>query len=146
LGPVARGGAVSLEGPNGSDAELEGDRELLRRVCINLVSNALKFTPEGGRVLIEIEDRDGSLLASVFDTGPGIAPEDREKIFDKFYRAPGAGGAPQRVPGSGLGLAIAKRAVDLHHGRLWVEKTGGWGSVFHVLLPKSQTHNPKGAA
>lgn len=119
-------------------ALLDADRELMRRVVINLVSNALKYTSAGGHVDVRLERAaDGSTHLAVADTGPGIAEEDREKIFTKFYRAPGPGGRAQRIPGSGLGLAIAKQAVDLHGGRIWVESVIGKRSVFHVSLPRS---------
>jgi signal transduction histidine kinase len=109
---------------------------MMRRVFINLISNAVKYTPPGGTVTVAIEEEAEGVKASVADTGSGIAPEDREKIFTKFYRAPGPGGAHRRIPGSGLGLAIAKQAVDLQQGSIWVESESGKGSVFHVRLPK----------
>lgn len=125
-----------LKTREGGPVLVSADRELIRRVVINLVSNGLKYTPANGHVEVRLDRApEGSVLLSVADTGPGIAVDDREKIFTKFYRAPGPGGKPQRIPGSGLGLAIAKQAVDLHGGRIWVESVLGKQSIFHVSLP-----------
>lgn len=115
---------------------LYGEAELIRRIVINLVSNACKYTPSGGAVRIQLEDSSGNVKISIADTGPGIAPEDRQAIFTKFYRVPGPDGRHGRIPGSGLGLAITKQAVDLHNGRIWVESENGKGSIFYVVLPK----------
>jgi signal transduction histidine kinase len=115
-----------------------GDPELIRRIIINLISNACKYTPSGGVVRTRLKELDGNVIISVSDTGPGIAPEDREAIFKKFYRVPGPDGKHQRVPGSGLGLAITRQAVELHNGRIWVESELGRGSVFFVVLPKAK--------
>lgn len=135
--PTAQSNGVHLRGPSrAASVHLLADRELIRRVVVNLVSNALLYTGSGGTVAVQISQSDDAASISVTDNGPGIAPGDRERIFEKFYRAPGPDGKPRRIPGSGLGLAIAKQAVDLHHGRIWVESEMGKGSVFHVLLPK----------
>ena len=109
---------------------------LFRSVFVNLLLNAVKFSPPGGTVRVEVEEDLGSVTVSVADEGPGVRAEDRERIFTKFYRAAGPDGKPQRVPGSGLGLAIAKQAVERHGGRLWVEDGPGKGSVFRARLPK----------
>lgn len=138
FGPTARARSLELKFRNQGPALIEADRELMRRVVINLVSNALKYTPSGGLIEVRLEDTpEGTVHLAVADTGPGIAAADREKIFTKFYRASGPGGRAQRIPGSGLGLAIAKHAVDLHAGKIWVDSVIGRQSVFHVSLPKS---------
>lgn len=116
-------------------ALLDADRELMRRVVINLVSNALKYTPPGGVVTLRLQEDGGSVLLAVQDTGPGIAPEYRDQLFSKFYRVP-ANGQASRIPGSGLGLAIAKQAADLLGGRIWLESEVGKGSTFYVSIPK----------
>ncbi len=116
---------------------IEGDVELVRRIVINLVSNACKYTPPGGTVTLKLSDEGGALI-SVADTGPGIAAKDRELIFTRFYRAPGPDGKPQRIPGSGLGLAIARQAAELHQAKIWVDSEPGKGSSFSVLFPQRQ--------
>ncbi|MBI5244330.1 MAG: HAMP domain-containing histidine kinase [Elusimicrobia bacterium] len=142
--PMAQTGAIALSGPFGPpELRVSADREMLRRVFINLVSNALKYTPPGGSVKVALEEDAGGVRVSVADTGSGIAPEDQEKIFTKFYRAPGPDGRRQMIPGSGLGLAIAKQAVDLHKGRIWVQSEPGRGSVFYVSLSKAAAMGPQ---
>lgn len=135
--PAAQANGVRLSGPRGPRAfVVEGDRELLRRIVINLVANAVHYTPNGGEVKAALADGGETVVFSVSDTGPGVAEADRRRIFEKFYRAEGPDGRPQRIPGSGLGLAIAKQAVDLHGGSIWVESEPGKGSTFQVELPK----------
>lgn len=135
--PAAQAGGLRLSGPRGPRSFIvEGDRELLRRIVINLVANAVHYTPHGGEVKAALADGGETVTFAVSDTGPGVAEADRLRIFDKFYRAEGPDGRPQRIPGSGLGLAIAKQAVDLHEGRIWVDSVPGQGSTFQVELPK----------
>lgn len=135
--PTAQSSGVLLKGPlSTAPGFLWADKELMRRVAVNLVSNALKYTQPNGRVEVDFEDHLDHVHISVSDTGPGIAPEDRERIFTKFFRAAGPGGRQQRIPGTGLGLAISKQAVELHGGKIWVESEIGQGSVFHVTIPK----------
>jgi signal transduction histidine kinase len=135
---LANSNSVALQASGPSAAVvLDADRELLRRVVINLVSNALKYTPQGGNVKIDLSEDSENVLLTVSDDGPGIPASDLELIFTKFYRSSGEDGLPQRIPGSGLGLAIAKQAVESHRGRIWVESQLSRGSTFHVSLPKS---------
>lgn len=100
-------------------------------VFSNLLSNAIKYGPEGGQVEIDISAEGESWRISVKDRGEGIADEAKERVFGRFERLHKAG-----VKGSGLGLAIAKRIVELHRGRIWVEDNPGGGAVFLVSLPK----------
>ena len=104
-----------------------GDERRIRQVIFNLLSNAVKFTPPGGTVDVTAAQLDGEVRVSVRDTGPGIAPEDRDRIFEEFQQA--AAGKEQRE-GTGLGLALSKRLVELHDGRIWVESELGHGSTF----------------
>jgi len=135
--PAAQANGVLLSGLKaGKPFIVSADREILRRIVINLIANAVHYTPSGGTVRVILEEGPESVTFSVADTGPGIADADRRRIFDKFYRAAGTDGRPQRIPGSGLGLAIAKQAVDLHDGSIWVESELGKGSTFQVELPK----------
>jgi signal transduction histidine kinase len=111
---------------------IQGDREVLERVLINLVDNALKFTPSGGRVWVEAEMEEEGVRLAVVDTGPGVPPEDRERIFERFTQ--GQARAEERR-GSGLGLAFCRMAVEAHDGRIWVsEGPEGVGSRFVVRL------------
>ena len=114
-------------------AELvEGDERRIRQVIFNLLSNAVKFTPPGGRVALKSARLDGTVRVSVTDTGPGIAAEDQERIFEEFQQT--EAGAGQRE-GTGLGLALSKRLVELHGGRIWVDSEPGEGSAFVFTLP-----------
>jgi two-component system, NtrC family, sensor kinase len=109
-----------------------GDERRIRQVMFNLLSNAVKFTPAGGTIDVTAARLDGEVRVSVRDTGPGIAPEDRERIFEEFQQA--AAGKAERE-GTGLGLALSKRLVELHHGRIWVDSELGKGSTFTFTLP-----------
>lgn len=111
-----------------------GDERKIKQVLLNLLSNAVKFTPEGGRIGIKARQADGSVEISVSDTGIGIAPEDQPKIFEEF-RQVGFDYA-HKVEGTGLGLTLAKKFVELHGGRIWVESEVGKGSTFSFTLPE----------
>ncbi len=114
--------------------KLRGDAEKLRVVLDNLVSNAVKYSPDGGTVSVDLQRRDGSVVLDVRDTGPGIPREDHDRIFDWFFR--GEHGHHGRVQGSGLGLAIAKEFVLAHSGRIEVvSEAGAAGGHFRVRLP-----------
>ncbi len=104
----------------------------IRQMLDNLVGNAIKYTPNGGHVLVNISMQEKQIVLKVQDTGPGIGQDEQNRVFEKFYRATNA---PDGVTGSGLGLAIVKSIVDSHQGRVWVESTLGKGSTFVVLLP-----------
>ncbi len=125
------GVGLSLELAPGVDL-VEGDERRFRQVIFNLLSNAVKFTPQGGSVAVASARVDGEVLVSVTDTGPGIALEDQERIFEEFQQT--EVGVEQRE-GTGLGLALSKRLVELHGGRIWVESEPGHGSRFVFTLP-----------
>jgi signal transduction histidine kinase len=110
-----------------------GDERKIKQILLNLLSNAVKFTPEGGRIGIKARQADGSVEISVTDSGIGIAPEDQPKIFEEF-RQVGADYA-HKVEGTGLGLTLAKKFVELHGGKIWVESEVGKGSKFTFTLP-----------
>jgi signal transduction histidine kinase len=115
------------------DADVvEGDARRIQQVIFNLLSNAVKFTPAGGAVDVTTARVNGEVRISVADTGPGVAPEDHERLFDEFQQA--EAGIEQRE-GTGLGLALSKRLVELHGGRIWVESELGHGSTFVFTLP-----------
>jgi signal transduction histidine kinase len=128
---IKGGVRVSLSSEPGVDTVL-GDERRVMQVIFNLFSNAVKFTPAGGTVDIAAAQRDGEVRVSVSDAGPGIAPEDQERIFEEFQQA--AAGKEQHE-GTGLGLALSKRLVELHGGRIWVESELGKGSTFVFTLP-----------
>jgi signal transduction histidine kinase/HAMP domain-containing protein len=110
----------------------QGDERRITQVLLNLVGNAIKFT-EKGEVAVRISTSDGMFLAAVADTGPGIRQEDHEKIFEEFHQSDTS--VNKSKIGTGLGLAIAKRIVELHGGRIWVDSVLGKGSTFHLSLP-----------
>lgn len=112
---------------------VRGDRDRLTVVLVNLIGNAIKYTPEGGRVEVGCVPENERLRINVIDTGFGIAPEHQEKIFDKFYRV--SDERVQGIPGTGLGLAIVKETVRLHGGGIFVNSTPGKGSTFSLVLP-----------
>jgi PAS domain S-box-containing protein len=114
---------------------IRGNPIRLRQMVDNLVGNAIKYTPEGGDISIEMELQSEQVILRISDTGPGIPPADQPHIFEKFYRA---SNVPKGVGGSGLGLAIVKSIVDSHQGRIWVESLQGQGSTFTVVLPLIQ--------
>ena len=109
-----------------------GDERRIAQVLLNLVGNAIKFT-DSGEVRIEAAATNGALEVSVSDTGPGISPADQEHIFEEFRQAEDS--VAPRKGGTGLGLAIAKKIVELHGGKIWVESEVGKGSKFTFTLP-----------
>jgi signal transduction histidine kinase len=110
---------------------VRGNSEQLYRVVTNLIINAIKYTPAGGKVTVLLRQRNLSAIIQVKDTGRGIDPKDRDKIFDRFYRA----NRSRHDGGSGLGLSIVKSIVTLHGGRLAVRSKVGNGSTFTLELP-----------
>jgi signal transduction histidine kinase len=115
---------------------VEGDERRIKQVIFNLLSNGVKFTPAGGAVDVRAVHVNGEVRVSVTDTGPGIASEDHERIFEKFQQTDA--GIEQRE-GTGLGLALSKRLIEFHGGRLWVESALGKGSTFVFTLPARST-------
>jgi signal transduction histidine kinase len=112
---------------------IEGDPRQLDRALTNLLSNAAKFTPEGGRVGLSVRRHEGSLVIDVSDTGVGISPEDQAKIFDRFFRS--ASATYMAVPGAGLGLSITKMIVEAHRGRISVRSKPAEGTTMTITLP-----------
>jgi signal transduction histidine kinase len=107
-------------------------------VIFNLLSNAVKFTPAGGAVGVSAEQVNGEVRVSVTDTGPGIAIEDHERIFEEFQQTDAG---VEQGDGTGLGLALSKRLIELHGGRVWVDSELGKGSTFVFTLPaRSRSH------
>jgi signal transduction histidine kinase len=127
-----RGLALSLNVAPGLP-RLPADRARLKQVVLNLIDNALKYTPPGGTVTISARAADGRLICDVQDTGEGIPPDDLPYIFDKLYRARRAKGRP--VEGSGLGLTIAQQIIRAHGGDIAVQSELGRGTTFTFTLP-----------
>jgi signal transduction histidine kinase len=111
---------------------IRGDERKVKQVLLNLLSNALKFTPEGGRIDVRAVMTEGMAEISIADTGVGIAPEDQEAIFEEFRQV---GTADKKVEGTGLGLALSRKFIELHGGRIWVKSQSGEGSTFTFTLP-----------
>jgi signal transduction histidine kinase len=111
---------------------IRGDERKVKQVLLNLLSNALKFTPEGGRIDVRAAFRDSTAEISVTDTGVGLAPEDLDTVFEEFRQV---GTAAKKVEGTGLGLAISRKFIELHGGKIWVKSQVGTGSTFAFTLP-----------
>ena len=116
------------------EIRIAADERRVRQIVVNLVSNAVKFTPAGGRVDVSASVENGHVEIGVSDTGPGIAPADREMIFEEFEQTDEG----RQAEGTGLGLPLSRRLVELHGGRLWVESEVGHGSTFRFTLPVRQ--------
>ncbi|MEE9508143.1 MAG: ATP-binding protein, partial [Anaerolineales bacterium] len=126
----AKGHTLSIEDEK-KIPKLEIDVDMIRRVLINLIENAVKFTPSGGKISIAIEDLGDRVQVRVKDTGAGIDPVDQPRIFDKFARVERKG----RTKGLGLGLAFCRLAIEAHGGEIWVESEPDHGSTFFFTLP-----------
>ncbi len=121
---------------NGKLPDIEGDAQRIKQVFNNLLTNAVKYTPNKGRIEVGIKDEKKHILVSISDTGIGIPEEEHEKIFEKFYTV-GGKSLMRESERMGLGLTIAKGIVEAHGGRIWVESEGeGKGSIFYFTLPK----------
>jgi signal transduction histidine kinase len=131
--PAAATALVGLDLQTEPLPAVRGDRHRLRQVLDNVLSNAVKFTPAGGWVTVRADARDGEVRVEVADTGLGIPPEDRERVFERFFRSPEA--TRRAIPGSGLGLAIARMILEAHGGRIAAEGREGLGSVVRIHLP-----------
>ncbi|HAD05975.1 MAG TPA: two-component sensor histidine kinase [Anaerolineaceae bacterium] len=134
---VLASGKINLRLEEIDQVIVNGDRDRLKQVILNLVSNAINYTPPGGEVRVWLSKQDGRACLKVEDTGPGIQPDDLPYIFDRFYR-----GDPSRKrtenSGFGLGLSIAKWIVDRHGGQIEVESQVGKGTRFTVWLPLAE--------
>lgn len=114
-------------------ARVKGDPDRLKQLLLNLITNALKYTPAGGKVMVSIAPKDGFAFITIRDTGIGIPTEDLPHIFDRFYRVDKA--RARQMGGSGLGLSIVSWIVEAHKGKIWAESELGKGSTFTVQLP-----------
>jgi signal transduction histidine kinase len=130
---LAQGVTVSIG--HEDQALVRGDVDLLKQLLLNLVDNALTYTPPGGHVDLSLYVADGYAHLAVQDTGPGIPPAEVARIFERFYRLDRA--RSRRSGGAGLGLAIARWIAEVHGGRIDVDSIVGRGSTFTVVLPLS---------
>jgi len=122
--------------PELETAEIIADSGAVKQILFQLLSNAVKFTPDGGTILLDAEQQGEHIMIRITDSGIGIAPDQQAHIFDNFYQV--QGGLVSKTPGTGLGLPIARRLVELHGGTLWVESEGeGKGCRFSFSLPRA---------
>ena len=133
LTPQALSRGLTLELGCLAERLIVGDHGLLRHAVANLVDNAVKYTPPGGKVIVSVDEREDAMIVSVKDTGIGIATADQVRLFERFYRVKRR--ETTDIKGSGLGLAIVKSIAEWHHGRVWVDSRTGEGSTFHILIP-----------
>ena len=132
--PLAMAKSVSIKMEVPSDLpDVKVDQERILQVLRNLIGNAVKFTPPGGRITISAQAVGKGMRVSVADTGPGIPKEDLDAIFDKFQQA--AMLSYSKIKGTGMGLAIVKHIISAHGGKVWVESKIGQGSTFIFSLP-----------
>lgn len=137
---ILSNGAVEVKLGNIDQVQIMGDNDQIKQLLLNLVSNGLKYTPEGGKVTLSLSRDDTHAEIKVSDTGIGIPQEDLPFIFDRFYRVDKA--RSRAMGGTGLGLSIAKWIVEAHNGELSVESEIGKGSTFTVRLPVAPNRNP----
>ena len=133
LQPQAEGHTLELSFP-GTFPPIRADEERLTQVLTNLISNAVKYSPEGGRILISGRYDHEQVYIAVTDEGIGIPAGEQERIFDRFYRVDSA--LTRRTQGAGLGLYLVKSVIDAHGGRIWVSSSPGKGSTFVFTLPR----------
>jgi signal transduction histidine kinase len=119
---------------------IEADRGRINQILDNLINNAMKFSPDGGKIELRMIDRKQDVLIVVSDQGIGLAEDKAARIFERFYQVDGS--SRRRFGGAGIGLAIVKRIVDAHHGDIWVKSELNKGSRFYITLPKTQPDGP----
>jgi signal transduction histidine kinase len=141
LTPLATGRQIDLQIEVPDDLTPEADRDLVRRLLVNLIGNAIKFSPPSSHVRVAARDRGESWVGLVEDQGPGIPEDELPHVFERFFRTRHAGESD--VDGTGLGLAISRGIVELHGGRIWSEKVEPHGSRFCFELPIRQLASPR---
>jgi heavy metal sensor kinase len=130
---LAEGKHIRVSLAKNDPITIVGDKVRLRQLFLNIIDNAIKYTPDGGAVTLSVERRNGAAVFQVSDTGIGISPEDITRVFDRFYRVDKA--RSREIGGTGLGLSIAKWIAELHRGKISVQSEVDKGSVFTVELP-----------
>jgi two-component system OmpR family sensor kinase len=139
LRPHAEERAIDIELDTSAEAEAEVDPGLIEQLLWNLVGNAVKFTPAGGRIEVTLALEGGHHVIQVRDTGPGVPEEDRERIFERFYRADTVRTPGGDTTGTGLGLSIVRAIAEVHGGEVRAHNAPGGGAVFRVTLPPGGT-------
>jgi len=135
---VAEGKGITLELTSSDHVSISGDRTRLEQVAANLIDNAVKYTPPGGRIDVQIRQDAGRAILRVSDTGPGIPPDEAPRIWDRLFR----GDASRAERGLGLGLSLVKAIVEAHNGTVAVRTEVARGSTFTVSLPVDSTSRP----
>jgi len=131
----ARERRIQFTAAAGDVHDVTADPDALRQVLTNLLDNALRHTPTGGRITVSLESAPGGVIVSVADTGSGIAPDHLPRIFERFYRADP--GRSREEGGTGLGLAIVKHLVEAHGGRVEARSTLGKGTTVRMFFPEA---------
>ena len=134
--PLAEQKGITLEVEAAHVPAIAADRTRLEQLVDNLISNALKFTPPGGRVTVKTLVAEGNALVEVCDTGIGIPAAEREQLFERFFRASAA--TAEAIKGTGLGLSIVKAIIEGHGGRMEVDSEPGAGTTFRAILPLAE--------
>jgi signal transduction histidine kinase len=120
----------------GGPAWIVADADRMEQIVVNLVSNAVKYSPDGGKICVDIEDPGGCVILRISDQGMGMAPEQMKNLFQKFYRTPDA--RRSGIKGTGLGLYLIKQLIEAHGGTISVVSAPGQGTAFTVELPKPE--------
>jgi signal transduction histidine kinase len=144
VSPLAEAKAITLDASIPEGLVIYGSTDLLIRLCLNLLDNAIRYTPSGGEVRVKAEEKTDRVCVHVSDTGPGIPPEQLPHLFERFYRAESDRSRPrdplvQSQSGAGLGLAIAREITHAHGGTLTVQSKPGQGSTFTFCIPLSSS-------
>lgn len=139
FGVLAEAKGQTLRIENSEPLFVSGDRGLLHQVIVNILDNAIKYTQPGGRVMIHVDHMDREAILEIIDNGPGIAPENQQKIFERFYRIDVS--RSRTVDGFGLGLTFARRVVEIHGGRIELSNAEQTGCEFRVVLPLAISNN-----
>jgi signal transduction histidine kinase len=137
--PTLRARNIQLDLDAADDVEVNGDMQRLEQALQNVASNAIRHTPDGGRVALRAQILDGDVLIEVRDTGPGIPPEHLPHIFDRFYKVDASRTGSGSTPGSGLGLSIVRAIVERHGGRVTASNAPEGGAVVEIRLPRTRS-------
>jgi len=135
-----KGQSLELNVPD-SLPPARADKERIEQVLLNLMSNANKFSPAGGKITLRAKEEAYRIIVEVEDSAPAIREEDKTKLFDPYYRG-GDDDERERIPGLGLGLAICRRLIELHQGKIWIENEPGKGNIFVFSLPTWNGESP----